>query len=132
MWLVITIDIYFITFVVLITFGVSIYQFAVFYYISCKLLQLVFCNIRVIGLCTDVNIAISWPGMCVERGLFLRRFDNDFLLPFAQVLHFATIFYYLSRRYYISQRFCITLCVGNTFRNVYYIMRFNTRPSNML
>ena len=31
------------------------------------------------------------------------------------------------RRYYISQRFCITLCVGITFRNVYYIMRFNTR-----
>ena len=31
------------------------------------------------------------------------------------------------RRYYISQRFCITLCVGITFRNVYYIMRFNRR-----
>ena len=31
------------------------------------------------------------------------------------------------RRYYISQRFCITICVGITFRNVYYIMRFNTR-----
>ena len=31
------------------------------------------------------------------------------------------------RRYYISQRFFITLCVGITFRNVYYIMRFNTR-----
>ena len=31
------------------------------------------------------------------------------------------------RRYYISQRFCITLCVGITFRNVYYIMRFNSR-----
>ena len=31
------------------------------------------------------------------------------------------------RRYYISQRFYITLCVGITFRNVYYIMRFNRR-----
>ena len=31
------------------------------------------------------------------------------------------------RRVYISQRFCITLCVGITFRNIYYIMRFNTR-----
>ena len=34
------------------------------------------------------------------------------------------------RRYYISQRFCITSCVGITFRNVYYIMRFNTRAWN--
>ena len=31
------------------------------------------------------------------------------------------------RKYYISQGFCITLCVGITFRNVYYIMHFNTR-----
>ena len=36
------------------------------------------------------------------------------------------------RRYYISQRFCITLYVGITFRNVYYIMRFNTRPRHAL
>ena len=31
------------------------------------------------------------------------------------------------RRYYISQRFCITLCVGITIRNVYYIISFNMR-----
>ena len=40
---------------------------------------------------------------------------------------FPNIFYYIMRRYYFSQRSCITLCVGITFCNVYYTMRFSRR-----